>query len=102
MRLSFAIVFYTGSSGAKILEDPVIIGLSEKYKKTPAQIVVRWCVDQGISIIPKSVKEERVKENVNVLDFVLSADDISTIGKMNKNEWCLSFQKSFYGYNPFA
>lgn len=79
-----------------------IVNIAKKYNKTPAQVVVRWCVDQGHSVIPKSTHPERVRENFNVLDFQLAPEDISAINAMNQNLWCLSYQKPFYGYNPFA
>lgn len=94
--------FAAGSSGAKILENPVVVDIAKKHNKTPAQIIVRWCVEQGMSVIPKSTHPDRIKQNFNVLDFTLSSEDVTSISNLNANVWCLGYQKPFYGYNPFA
>jgi diketogulonate reductase-like aldo/keto reductase len=61
------------------LQHPAIIKLAAKYGKTPAQVVLRWHIDHGLSVIPKSVRLERISENIDIFDFVLSEDDIATI-----------------------
>ena len=60
-------------------EHPAIVKLAMKYGKTAAQIVLRWHIDHGLSPIPKSVRPERIAENINIFDFVLSKDEIATI-----------------------
>ena len=65
------------------LRDPVITGIAEKHGKTPAQVVLRWHVDSGRSAIPKSVRPERIAENLDVFDFALSADEIATIDALD-------------------
>jgi len=62
-----------------LLGHPALIKLAEKYGKTPAQVVLRWHIDHGLSAIPKSVRSERIAENINIFDFVLSRDDIAAI-----------------------
>lgn len=54
------------------LNEEAIKSMAEKYNKTPAQIVLRWAVQRGTAIIPKSSKQERLKENINLFDFALS------------------------------
>jgi len=61
------------------LEHPAIVKLAAKYGKTPAQIVLRWHIDHGLSAIPKSVRSERITENIDIFDFVLSKDEIAII-----------------------
>lgn len=61
------------------LEHPIIIQLAAKYGKTPAQVVLRWHIDHGLSAIPKSVRPERIAENIDIFDFALSEDEISAI-----------------------
>ncbi|HHY2417467.1 TPA: aldo/keto reductase [Salmonella enterica] len=65
------------------LQHPVISGLAEKYGKTPAQIVIRWHLEQGFSVIPKSVQPERIIQNANVFDFSLTAEEVDNIGRLN-------------------
>jgi diketogulonate reductase-like aldo/keto reductase len=61
------------------LAHPVVIGLADKYSKTPAQVVLRWHLEHGTSAIPKSTRPERIAENLDVFDFTLSADDVAAI-----------------------
>jgi diketogulonate reductase-like aldo/keto reductase len=66
------------------LTDRIITGLATKYDKTPAQVVLRWHVEHGISAIPKSVKAHRIAENFDVFDFSLTADEVATIDALDK------------------
>lgn len=59
--------------------------LAKKYGKTPAQIVLRWDLQHGIVTIPKSVKEHRIKENADIFDFELTAEDMAKLDALNKN-----------------
>jgi diketogulonate reductase-like aldo/keto reductase len=61
----------------------VIAGIAERYGRTPAQIVLRWHIDSGHSAIPKSVRPERIAENLDVFDFTLTADDIAAIDALD-------------------
>lgn len=58
---------------------PALKEIGEKYGKTPAQIVLRFLIQSGVVVIPKSVHKERMEENFNVFDFSLSADDMKTL-----------------------
>jgi len=65
------------------LAHPVVVGLAAKYGKSPAQIVLRWHLEHGISAIPKSVRPARIVENVDVFDFRLSADDVAALDALD-------------------
>jgi diketogulonate reductase-like aldo/keto reductase len=65
------------------LQDPTIGDLAAKYGKTPAQIILRWHIDHGLSPIPKSVHEDRIKENIDIFDFVLTPDEIAAVDALN-------------------
>ncbi|WP_319410884.1 aldo/keto reductase [uncultured Cohaesibacter sp.] len=65
------------------LTHPVIAALAEKYSKTPAQIILRWQLDLGISIIPKSTQNARIIENFDIFDFTLTADEIAAIDALD-------------------
>jgi diketogulonate reductase-like aldo/keto reductase len=61
------------------LTDPVVQNLATRYGKTPAQIVLRWHLEHGTAVIPKSVHVERIKENFEVFDFALTAGEVAAI-----------------------
>ena len=71
--------------GGDLLRDPVITSLADKYGKTPAQVVIRWHLDIGNVVIPKSVTPQRIVENFAVDDFELDADDVSAIGALDRD-----------------
>jgi methylglyoxal/glyoxal reductase len=70
----------------RILTNPVIVKLGEKYEKTPAQIILRWDLQNGVVTIPKSVHKERIIDNANLFDFELSTEDMQAIDGLNRNE----------------
>lgn len=67
---------------AKILDNPILTALAQAHSKTAAQIVLRWHIQVGNLVIPKSSNPDRLAENLNVFDFELSASDLSEIAKM--------------------
>lgn len=69
----------------KKFNDPRLVQLANKYHKTPAQIILRWDIELGVSPIPKSVNPERLKENFNVFDFQLSSDDVTLMNSFDEN-----------------
>ncbi|MEV4168311.1 aldo/keto reductase [Nonomuraea sp. NPDC049709] len=71
--------------GKGLLADPALAVLSEKYGKTPAQIVLRWHLQLGNVVIPKSVTPARIAENIDVFGFILDAEDMAAIGAMNRS-----------------
>lgn len=78
-----------------ILNNPVLVELGKKYGKTAAQVIIRWHLQNDIIVIPKSVHEERIKENFDVFDFELSDEDINKINQLNSNERLGSNPDSF-------
>jgi 2,5-diketo-D-gluconate reductase A len=71
--------------GGDLLHDPVITSLAEKYGKTPAQIVLCWHLELGNVVIPKSVTPARIRENFDVFDIDLDAEDVEAISLLNRD-----------------
>ncbi|MCH3921761.1 aldo/keto reductase [Limosilactobacillus sp.] len=71
-----------GGQGAKVLTNPTMLKLAEKYDKTPAQISLRWIIQQGVLPLPKSVHPERMVQNTQLFDFELSDEDMQTISQL--------------------
>jgi 2,5-diketo-D-gluconate reductase A len=67
-----------------LLGDPAIAGIAAKHGKTPAQVVIRWHLDSGLIVIPKSVRPERLKENIGVFDFRLDDADMRSMRGLDK------------------
>lgn len=70
----------------QILEDEVVKEIANELGKTPAQVIIRWNIDENIVVIPKSVTPSRIEENLNVFDFELSEDQLSRLNALNKDE----------------
>src|SRR5207247_11176793 len=73
------ITFYRDGSHRSTLDDPVIGAIARAHGKSPAQVTLRWGLQEGRSVIPKSTKPTRIAENIDVFDFELSADEIRAI-----------------------
>jgi diketogulonate reductase-like aldo/keto reductase len=73
------ITFYRDGSHGSTLEDPVIGDIAKAHGKTPAQVMLRWGLQHGRSVIPKSTKPSRIKENIDVFDFELSTEELAAI-----------------------
>lgn len=68
-----------------LLDEQILKDLAEKYSKTPAQIILRWNIERGLIVIPKSSNPGRQKENINLFDFSLTAEDIEKVNSLNKD-----------------
>lgn len=69
--------------GHNIFQHPVLIKIGEKYGKSAAQVVLRWNIQRGVIVIPKSVHENRIRENIDIWDFELSERDMNEIRQLN-------------------
>ena len=77
------ITFYRDGSHGSTLDDPVIGAIAQAHGKSPAQVMLRWGLQEGRSVIPKSTKPARIAENIDVFDFELSAEEISAIDDLD-------------------
>lgn len=73
--------FAEGNHG--IFTHPVLSGIGEKYGKTAAQVALRWNIQRGVVVIPKSVHKARIEQNIDVFDFKLSDEDMAEISKLD-------------------
>ncbi len=73
-----------GEGRGGLFSDPVIAEIGAKYGKTTAQVVLRWHIQRGVIVIPKSTHIERMEENFNVFDFSLSAEDMAVMASLDK------------------
>ncbi|MCY0869495.1 MAG: aldo/keto reductase [Firmicutes bacterium] len=69
--------------GGEPLRDPVVREIAARHGKTPAQVLIRWDLEQGVVTIPKSVHKERIKENADVFDFSLDAQEVEQIAALD-------------------
>ncbi|WP_404405661.1 aldo/keto reductase [Jeotgalibacillus malaysiensis] len=72
--------------GGEVLEDDIIRNIAEKYGKEPAQVVIRWHLQSGSIVIPKSVTPSRIESNFDVFDFALTADELKSINDLDRGE----------------
>jgi diketogulonate reductase-like aldo/keto reductase len=77
------ITFYREGEHTSTLDDPAIVRIAEEHSKSPAQVMLRWHLQQGRSVIPKSTKPHRIAENFDVFDFALSADELAAIDALD-------------------
>lgn len=80
------ITFYRDGTHGSTLEDPVIGRIAQAHGKSPAQVMLRWHLQQGRSVIPKSTKPHRIAENVDVFDFDLGADELAAVDALDTGQ----------------
>ena len=73
--------FAEGKHG--IFTNPVLSSIGDKYGKTAAQVALRWNVQRGVVVIPKSVHKSRMEQNIDIWDFTLSEEDMAEISKLD-------------------
>jgi len=67
-----------------MLKDPRLLGLAKKYNKTPAQMILRWDIQLDVSPIPKSSNPQRLKENFDIFDFIISEEDMQLLNSFHE------------------
>ena len=77
------ITFYRDGEHTSTLDDPIIVDIAGAHDKTPAQVMLRWGLQHGRSVIPKSTKPERIAENIDVFDFELDAGEMAAIDALD-------------------
>lgn len=82
---SIVLEAYSPLTQGKRLDDPTLASIGNKHNKSVAQVMIRWNIQLGVVTIPKSVNQNRIKENADVFDFELSEDEMSKIASLNEN-----------------
>ena len=78
------VVAWSPISRGRVLSNELMIDLSQKYKKSIVQIVLRWHMQKGVIPIPKSSNENRIKENIDIFDFEISSEDMKAIDSLDE------------------
>lgn len=75
-----------GHGDTSLMNEPIFSELGEKYGKTPAQVILRWHTQMGFVVIPGSKNVDHIRDNLDILDFKLTEEEMSEIAKLDKNE----------------
>ena len=81
-----AVTSWSPLARGKLLAEPTLLTIGEQYGKTPAQVIIRWHLQNNLIVIPKSVTPERISENNEVADFELSSEEMASINALNRDE----------------
>ncbi|XP_004069873.1 aldose reductase-related protein 2 isoform X1 [Oryzias latipes] len=94
--------FKCGTDPHKLLEDPVIAQIAERHRRSAAQVLLRYHIQQGVSVIPKSDKPHHIIQNTKIFDFQLSEEDMTTLKSLNRG-WrgCRIEELKSHPYYPF-
>ncbi len=69
---------------SEMFSEPAVLALAEKYRKTPAQILLRFLTQKGIAVIPRSVRPEHIRENFPLLDFALTEEELARLSALDR------------------
>jgi 2,5-diketo-D-gluconate reductase A len=75
-----------GGAGSPVVRNPTLIEIAQAHSRTPAQVALRWCIEIGVSTVPKSGNVERLAENIAIFDFALTTDDMARIAALDQGE----------------
>lgn len=84
---SFGTTKANENASTDIIGNEIIVGIAKNHKKTPSQVVLRWTVQRGISVIPRSKSRVHLAENLDIFDFVLNEEEMVAINDLNKNRY---------------
>ena len=84
VRVEFGAMLNYNKREITLMKNPVILEIAKNHNKTPAQVLIRWAIQRGTVCIPKSVHENRIKENFDVFDFELTPEEMEKIRAMDR------------------
>jgi diketogulonate reductase-like aldo/keto reductase len=82
---SIAIEAYSPLTKGRKLDDPRLVKIARHHKRTPAQVLIRYCIQKDTIVLPKSNRPERIRENAEVFDWNLSLEDVGYLDSFNEN-----------------
>ena len=85
-KQSIVLEAYSTLGTGKFLKDKKVRAIADRLRRTPAQVLLRWCLQHEVPVIPKSTHRERIEENAQLFDFELSADDMSQLDALDKTK----------------
>jgi diketogulonate reductase-like aldo/keto reductase len=85
-KLGVALEAYSPLGTGRHLSHPSVAAIAERLDRTPAQVLLRWCVQRDVIVIPKSTHRERIEENAQIFDFELSAEDIVELDLLDRTD----------------
>jgi 2,5-diketo-D-gluconate reductase A len=83
-RRGIALEAYSPLGTGAHLRDPTVVAIAERHGRTPAQVLMRWCVQRGVPVVAKSTHRERLAENARVFDFALSEDETARLDALDR------------------
>lgn len=81
---NIAVEAYSPLAHAREMDEPIISEVARKHQKSYAQVMLRWCLELGLIVLPKSVTPSRIQENIDIFDFALDREDMQRLSKLNK------------------
>ena len=75
---------YSIKQFAEMFTEPAVTALAERYGKTPAQVLLRFLTQKGVIVIPRSAKPDHIRQNLDVFDFALTADELTALEKLDQ------------------
>ena len=78
-----AVEAYSPLGTGRHLSDPTVARVAESVGRTPAQVLLRWCLQRGTIVLPKSTHRERIEQNAQIFDFTLSDDEMATLDALD-------------------
>jgi 2,5-diketo-D-gluconate reductase A len=83
-RLGITLEAYSPLGTGRHLANPVVTEIAARAGRTPAQVLLRWCLQHGVPVIPKSTHRDRIEENARIFDFTLSEQDMAALDALDK------------------
>ena len=77
---------YSTLGTGRHLSDPTVVQIAKRHGRTPAQVLLRWCVQRGIPVIPKSTHRDRIEQNGQIFDFSLSVEDLAELDALDRTQ----------------
>jgi 2,5-diketo-D-gluconate reductase A len=84
LQHEIALEAYSSLGTGRHLGNRTVTGIAERAQRTPAQVLLRWCIQRGLPVIPKSTHRERIEENAQIFDFALSDEDMAELDALDR------------------